>query len=480
MGEGPIIVWLRHDLRLADNPALQAAVATRRPIIPLYVWGPDEDGKWPPGSASKWWLHQSLRSLQGSLADRGSRLTIRQGRALPTLRQLIEETSATTVYWNRRYEPAIVVRDTAVKNGLKSNGMEVESFNASLLLEPWSVQTRAGKPFQVFTPFWNACLQLPGPPPPRPAPKSLPMASHWPFSLKLEELQLEPRIDWAKGIRAAWQPGEGGAQLQLGRWIKNGLERYAAERDRPDLPGTSRLSPHLHFGEIGPGQVWHAVRDAMDGMGKAGSQQAVEAFLREVGWREFAYHLLYHFPSTPDESFREDFSRFPWRDDRPALARWRRGQTGYPIVDAGMRELWATGWMHNRVRMITASFLVKHLLMRWHEGARWFWDTLVDADLANNTLGWQWTAGCGADAAPYFRIFNPVLQGEKFDPAGAYVRRWVPELKGLSDSLIHKPWEASRATLAEAGIQLSVTYPEPMVDHSFARKRALDRFREMR
>jgi deoxyribodipyrimidine photo-lyase len=342
-----------------------------------------------------------------------------------------------------------------------------------LLYEPGEILNSSGKPFQVFTPFWNACCSGPEPAAPLLRPKRLAAPGGWPRSLALDELDLEPKVDWASGIRAAWTPGEKGAHDLLRRFVRESLLDYSDQRDRPYVPGTSRLSPHLRFGEISPRQIWHGVYGGLNSKRTRTSMKAVEPFLRQLGWREFSYHLLHHLPHTTDEPLRSDFAAFPWRTDEAALKAWQRGQTGYPLVDAGMRELWATGWMHNRVRMVVASFLVKDLLIPWQEGARWFWDTLVDADLANNTMGWQWTAGCGADAAPYFRVFNPVGQGERFDAKGDYVRRWVPELAKLPPAWIHRPWEAPAAVLAEAGIVLGKTYPKRIVVHAEARERAL-------
>jgi deoxyribodipyrimidine photo-lyase len=464
------LVWLRIDLRLADHPALHAAAA-RGAVIPVFILAPDEESPWAPGGASRWWLHQSLHALDASLRDLGSRLILRRGPTLPALQALARETRASAVFWNRRYEPAMIARDKQIKEALRSAGLIAESYNAALLHEPWTIQNQSGKPFQVFTPFWKRCLTQPDPEAPVPAPQQLPAPRSWPQSLRLAELELEPRINWAAGLRTAWQPGEAGAQAQLRRFLESAFANYTGDRNRPDLPATSRLSPHLHFGEISPRQIWHAVRQHAGTAG--GTTWRSSQFLTEVGWREFAHHLLYHFPHTPAAPLREDFKKFPWRSDKALLQAWQQGQSGYPIVDAGMRELWTTGWMHNRVRMIVASFLVKDLLISWREGAAWFWDTLVDADLANNTLGWQWTAGCGADAAPYFRIFNPVSQGSKFDGAGTYVRRWVPELARLLDGVLHEPWEASAAELLRAGVELGRTYPSRLVDHAEARDRAL-------
>jgi deoxyribodipyrimidine photo-lyase len=342
------------------------------------------------------------------------------------------------------------------------------------------VTNQQGRAFQVFTAYWRACAKLPRPSAPTAAPRRVPAPTVWPASVSLGDLALEPSIDWAGGLRAAWKPGVRGAAGKLRQFLNEGFTSYTTGRDRPDLAGTSRLSPHLHFGEISPRQVWHALRSRLVKSRSANADAAAQAYLRDLGWREFAHHLLLHFPRTVAEPLRPQFARFPWSRDTRSLRAWQRGRTGYPIVDAGMRELWTTGWMHNRVRMIVASFLVKHLLIDWRAGAAWFWDTLVDADLANNTLGWQWVAGCGADAAPYFRIFNPVLQGRKFDPDGGYVRRWVPELAALPPEWIHAPWEAPQAVRGSASVRLGEHYPRPIVDHRFARDRALRALRSIR
>lgn len=441
------ILWLRHDLRLDDNPAL-AAAAARGPVVPVFIWAPEEEAPWEPGSASRWWLHQSLEKLAAAFAKAGAPLVIRRGPSLDALRKLVKETGATHVAWNRRYEPAVIKRDTGIKKALAADGLEVESFNGALLYEPMRVATKEGRPYQVFSPFWRALLAHDEPAEPVAAPKKLTPAKQQPASLALGSLGLLPTIDWAGMMRKTWTPGEAGGSKRLERFIERGLTAYDGERNRPDHEGTSALSPHLHFGEVSPRRVWHAVRAAVGGRpAKAITTGGAEAYLRELGWREFASHLLYHFPHTSDAPLRADYARFPWANDPVGLRAWQRGRTGFPIVDAGMRQLYATGWMHNRVRMIVASFLVKDLRISWLEGAKWFWDTLVDADLAANTLGWQWAAGCGADAAPYFRIFNPTSQAEKFDPDEAYVKRW-------------------------AGAD-AADYPEPIVDHAEARKLAL-------
>jgi deoxyribodipyrimidine photo-lyase len=478
--DSAIIVWLRHDLRLSDNCALHVAAAQGRPVIPVFVWAPEEEGKWPPGPASKWWLHHSLEALDRELRRCGSRLIIRKGPTIATLRKLAVETGANAVYWNRRYEVWAGFRDAELLEALYGDGLIAETFRGNLLFEPGEIQNSSGGPFQVFTPFWKACLRAPEPRAPLPSPRRLRSPARWPKSLRLGELELLPRIDWATGIRAAWQPGESGAQKQLKRFLHRGLAQYGVGRDRPDHVGTSRLSPHLHFGEIGPRQVWNAIRARMKASRASDVAGGVGVYLRQLVWREFAHHLLYHFPQTADQPLREEFRRFPWRKNKSGLAAWQRGLTGYPLVDAGMRELWTTGWMHNRVRMIVGSFLVKDLLLPWQDGARWFWDTLVDADLANNTLGWQWVAGCGADAALYFRIFNPMSQGAKFAPQGDYVRRWVPELGKLPARWIHHPWDAPPDVLAAAAVHLGKSYPRPIVNHAVARKLALAAYAEMK
>ncbi len=472
----PSIHWFRLDLRLADNPGLQAAVRGGGAVVPIFIWSPEEEGDWPPGGASKWWLRQSLAALDVGLHEAGSQLLIRRGPALEILRALTRETGAAAVFWNRRYEPAVIARDAKVEQSLRAEGIEADSFNAALLHEPWTIQNQSGKPFQVFTPFWKNCLAQPDPPEPLPAPKHLTAPPKWPKSLELDELELEPRIQWAGGLRAAWQPGEGGATESLKRFLSRAFDSYSEQRNRPDLTGTSRLSPHLHFGEISPRQVWHGLRRMASRRGLTVEKWRASQFLTEIGWREFAHHLLFHFPHMPTEPLRANFKHFPWRKDSAGLRAWQEGRTGFPIVDAGMRELWATGWMHNRARMLVASFLVKDLLMPWQEGASWFWDTLVDADLAQNTLGWQWTAGCGADAAPYFRVFNPASQGEKFDSHGDYVRRWCPELAKLPAQWIHQPQVAPPDILRAAGVELERDYPEPIVNHAIAREVALEAF----
>ncbi len=476
MSTGTTIVWFRKDLRLTDNPALQAAIESQRAVVPLYIWCPDEEQAWPPGGASRWWLHQSLAALASALGKLGSRLIIRCGPTLPALLEVAGESQAEGIVWNRRYEPSVIERDSLVKAELKAHGLAAASFNASLLVEPWALKTKTGTPYQVFTPFWRAILNAGSPAAPSDAPDTLATPPHWPRSDDLADCALEPRLDWAKGMRDQWTPGEAGALAQLAEFADSALAAYPEDRNRPDRSGSSRLSAHLHFGEIGPRQIWARIQQQGEMDNRPGAAAGTETYLREIGWREFAHHLLFHFPQTTEQPLRRDFAAFPWIDDATGLRAWQRGRTGFPIVDAGMRELWETGWMHNRVRMIAASFLIKDLLVPWQRGAAWFWDTLVDADLANNTLGWQWTAGCGADAAPYFRVFNPISQGIKFDPHGNYVARWVPELAKLPVEWIHRPWEAPAEVLKAAGVVLGVDYPQPIVDHAVARQRALAAF----
>ena len=470
---GPTILWFRQDLRLADNPALMAAIQAGGPILPLFIFSPDQDGDWAPGGASRWWLHHSLSRLDEDLRRCGSRLCLRLSEdSLAEIQSLVRATGAERVLWNRRYEPALVACDRHIKQTLRAAGIAAASFNAALLHEPWTVKSKAGTPFQVFSAFWRHCLTQPDPPQPVPAPSRLAAPGEWPASRRLDELALLPRLDWTRGLQTAWTPGSAAAHALLQRFLSDSFEIYEHSRDRPDLPGTSRLSPHLHFGEIGPREIWHAARRAALQQGRHSTWRASQ-FLTELGWREFAHHLLHHFPNTPVQPLRDKYARFPWKSDPASLRAWQQGLTGYPLVDAGMRQLWRTGWMHNRVRMVAASFLVKDLLQPWTDGARWFWDTLVDADLANNTLGWQWVAGCGADAAPFFRIFNPTVQATRFDPQGTYVREWIPELARLPGEWIHQPWSAPPQVLKDCGVRLGETYPLPLVDHETARGAAL-------
>lgn len=460
------IVWFRQDLRIADNPAL-AHAARQGTVVPVYVLDdtPPPAGR-PLGGASRWWLHHSLVALSQALGG----LVLLRGDPRSLLPDLAKRVGANGIYWNRCYEPYAIARDTVLKAALIERGIDAESFNGNLLFEPWQIKTQDNGPFKVYSPFWRACRRNPVAAP-LPMPK-LDIQAPRGLSEPLERWKLTPgNPDWAEGFTAEWVPGETGAQARLQRFLDLGLSGYGDLRNRPDLANVSRLSPHLHLGEISPRQIWSATQ--MVATARPGMQQDADKFLSELGWREFATHLLYHFPTLPDRNWRSAFDAYPWRSAPDDLAAWQRGQTGYPFVDAGMRELWSTGYMHNRVRMIVASFLVKHLRIDWRQGEAWFWDTLLDADLANNAASWQWVAGSGADAAPYFRIFNPIEQGRKFDPSGDYTRRWCPELARLPDAFIHAPFQAPKDILAQAGITLGRTYPEPIVDHATARLAAL-------
>ncbi|MFA5959715.1 MAG: deoxyribodipyrimidine photo-lyase [Tatlockia sp.] len=456
------LCWFRQDLRLSDNPAFIAACNQHEAVIPLYIF--DETTS-VLGSAQRWWLHQSLTSLASDLQETGLQLVLRKGNPLQILTELAAQCSIEAINWNRCYEPLAIARDKHIKASLLHEGIAVYSTNGSLLNEPWTIKNKSGGFFKVFTPFWKHCLQTIQLPPavkPLHQPRAVPLSGD-----SLSDWNLLPENpNWAAQFGTFWEPGEAGAQKKLSSFIENTLNGYHLERDIPARDATSKLSPHLHFGEISPWTIWRAIELAQ--WDASCSLSSITRFLAELGWREFSYYLLYHFPGLPDTNFRKEFDAFPWLHDAIALSRWQKGMTGYPIVDAGMRELWATGTMHNRVRMIVASFLTKDLLIDWRCGAKWFLDTLVDADLANNSASWQWVAGSGADAAPYFRIFNPVLQSEKFDPNGDYIRRWVPELAKASNQTIHQPGHLDKG------------YPKPIILHADARKRALECYKAIR
>jgi deoxyribodipyrimidine photo-lyase len=463
MTAAPVIVWFRQDLRLTDNPALAAAVSSGRPVLPIYVLDDETAGDWRIGGASRWWLDRSLRALDASL-DRGLRCFA--GPAERIVVELVRELGTDLVVANSCFEPWRVDRDARIGRRLGGDGARLELFQGTTLFDPDAVLKGDGTPYRVFTPFYRkGCLGNAAPPrEPLRAPADL-CTYAGDHGMTIDALRLMPEIAWYEGMAGAWNPGEAGALERLERFVETGLDGYDEGRDRPDLAHVSRLSPHLHFGELSPNQAWHAVLPHRE---ERALERHADRFLSELGWREFSYYLLRHWPTLPHANLQSKFDRFPWQQDGAALERWQMGMTGYPIVDAGMRELWTTGYMHNRVRMIVASFLVKNLLLHWHEGERWFWDTLVDADLANNSASWQWVAGSGADAAPYFRIFNPVTQGQKFDPNGDYVRAHVPELAGLDGAAIHTPWSAKGAS--------SLDYPEPIVDLKASRERALEAF----
>ncbi|HEY4530672.1 MAG TPA: deoxyribodipyrimidine photo-lyase [Luteimonas sp.] len=460
------VIRFRDDLRLRDHSALNAARRSGLAPLPVYIHAPHEDRGWAPGAASNAWRYRSLAALDASLRQRGSRLHVFAGDSLPILQGIAAATGANAVFWSRRHEPEAAAHDESLRRALRAQGLRAEGWNASLLFEPWQLETKNGDPFRVFTPFWNAARRAWNPQTPFDAPDSLPGFPALPGETTLEALGLAPEVPWDAGFWAHWTPGEAGAQAALDRFIAEGLPHYREGRDLPARHLTSRLSPHLHFGEIAPWRVVAALAND-------GPVEDRAAFVRELAWREFAVHVLHHFPHTRDTNFNPRFDDFQWNAPDPDLLQaWQRGRTGVPIVDAGLREMRATGWMHNRVRMVVASFLSKHLRMHWLHGARWFWDNLVDADMANNALGWQWVAGTGVDAAPYFRIFNPVLQARKFDPDGEYIARWVPELRGLPVAARHAPWESGAST----GL-----YPlRPIVDLAQGRSAALEALKRMR
>ena len=471
MSSKPIIImWFRQDLRLSDNPAFTEA-ANQGTVLPIYILDDENAGEHKMGGASRWWLHHSLQSLNESLGDN---LSFYRGDALGILERIIKHHDIKGVYWNRCYEPWRTARDKHIKQRLAEKGVEVHSFNGSLLWEPWSIQKDDGTPYKVFTPYYRrGCLNASSPREPLPAPQKLKCTKDEVTSSTLEALNLLPNIHWDKQLEPHWNIGEHGAQKRLHQFLEEGLYHYKDGRNLPSKPYVSRLSAHLHFGEISPNQVWSAAQ-------ARGDNKHIDHFCSELGWREFSYSQLYHNPDLPRKNLQSKFDAFPWREDEATLTAWQKGQTGIPIVDAGMRELWQTGVMHNRVRMIVGSFLVKNLLLHWHHGEKWFWDCLVDADLASNSASWQWIAGCGADAAPYFRIFNPVTQGQKFDAEGEYTRRFVPELKDMPNKYLFNPWEAPDTVLKGAGVTLGKNYPKPVIDLKTSRNRALEAFQSLK
>ena len=471
----PVLCWFRQDLRLADNPGLDAGGA---PVLPVYVLDDAAAGPWRTGGAGRWWLHRSLDALGRALRSRGAPLLLLRGEATRLIPALAARVGASAVRAGRMAEPWAVARDATVARALAADGRALTLHEADFLRSPQAIRTSAGRPYGVYTPFFRKLVAAGDPAPPLPAPERLrghPAPEPGETLAGLDLLPRPPVPDWAAAFGTVWTPGEDGARARLDRFLGSALGSYAAGRNDPSAEGSSGLSPHLRWGEISPRQVWHAV-----GAAAGGDRAVAEPFLREIAWREFSRHLLIHRPEMPERALRPDFERFPFAPDADILRRWERGRTGYPIVDAGMRQLWQIGWMHNRVRLIAASLLVKHLLQPWQAGAHWFWDTLVDADLASNSASWQWIAGAGTDAAPYFRVFNPVAQARKFDARGGYVRRWLPELARLPDPYLHCPWEAPAAVLREAGVRLGETYPHRLVDHAAGRARALAALRSFR
>ncbi|WP_132533097.1 deoxyribodipyrimidine photo-lyase [Rhizobium sp. PP-F2F-G48] len=472
--KAPIIVWFRKDLRTDDHRALASAAETGRPVIPLYI-REDQAEAGPLGEAQAWWLHHSLTSLADRIEKLGSHLILRSGDAETVLQKLVQASGATAIFWNRRYDPVGIAIDKPLKETLSSDALEVVSFSGALLHEPSRVKTKTGGPYKVYTPFWRAVEAGGEPPEPVDAPKVLEAPARFPSSEALADWGLLPKRDWAADFAERWEPGETSAREKLEDFTESTIDGYRASRERTWEAGTSRLSPHLAMGEISPARIWHATR----GLSKADTADVI-TFRKELVWREFAYHLLFHNPDMPTESLNRKYDKLGWTKGDKDFDRWTKGLTGFPIVDAGMRELWRYGTMHNRVRMIVGSFLVKDLLIDWRRGERWFRDTLVDADPASNAMNWQWVAGCGADASPFFRVFNPITQGEKFDTDGLYVREHVPELAELPSKWIHHPFDAPAAVLAKAGVKLGDTYPEPIVDHAKARDRALAAYRNIK
>ncbi len=465
------IIWLRKDLRLHDHPGFAQAIEQGYEIIPIYIWDKSEH-RWQEGAASQWWLHHALIDLQEQLSALGGKVfihSIEKGDTVSDfLVKLIKQYEADAVYWGRRYEPEIVKRDQSIKAALKEDGYEVCSFNTHLLFEPHTVENKSGSHFKVFTPFWKNCLtkKVGGL---IEVSKDQWASAKWcnaPASSTVEELGLLPDIPWDKEFNELWKPQRNNGMERLAEMVTSKYKTYNDQRDIPSIDGTSQLSPYLQWGQISAREVYHAFSNSY-------TDTAEKGFLRQLFWREFSYHLMFNEPHTPDKALRTEYEQFPWEKNEAFLTAWKKGQTGFPVVDAGMRQLWQTGWMHNRVRMIVGSLLVKHMLQDWREGASWFWDTLVDADLANNTMGWQWIGGCGADASPYFRIFNPIIQGEKFDPDGTYVRKYCPELKDLPNAYLHKPWEMPELELAAAGVTLGKSYPVPVISHAAGREKAL-------
>jgi deoxyribodipyrimidine photo-lyase len=470
MHDDIVIHWFRQDLRLADNPALFAAARHGR-VLPLYILDDINAGDYRMGAASRWWLHHALHALNQTL---DGRLVVWQGDPAAVLAALIDAHQVKAIYWNRCYEPWRIRRDKHIEQMFETQAIEVHSYSGSLLWEPWDILKSDGTPYKVFTPFYRkGRLTADRPREPLPPPPRLSLFADKKSSSAIADLNLLPDVRWDTKLAPPWHIGEQGAHDRLHTFLQQGLADYKQGRNFPARLNVSRLSPHLHWGELSPNQVWYAAQ-------QSGDNDNVDHFASELGWREFSYYLLYHFPALPKRNINAKFDSFPWQHDAGMLACWQSGLTGYPLVDAGMRELWQTGYMHNRVRMIVGSFLVKNLLLHWHHGERWFWDCLVDADLANNSASWQWVAGCGADAAPYFRIFNPVTQGHKFDAAGEYTRRFVPELQRVPDKYLFSPWEAPSRVLNAAGVILGQNYPTPVVELKSSRERALAAFASLK
>ena len=470
------IYWIRQDLRLHDNPALKVAV-NNGAIVPIYILDDFNSGEHKLGSASRIWLHHSLEKLNKQFKNK---LHFFNADPLKIISEICETEKINKVFWNRVYEPWSIQRDKKIKETLNLKGIETNSFNGSLLWEPWEVLKNDGTPYRVFTPYYRrGCLNAVGPRIPTKAPQKI---QYYEFqkikSLDIESLNLLPTHNWKNKIIKKWNVGEKAAEQRLEEFISFELNGYKEGRNFPNKKNVSRLSPHLHWGEISPNTIWHKISNLQHL--EINNFEDTDTFLSEMGWREFSYYLLFYFPDLPRKNLQKKFDNFSWDNNSLFLKAWKSGLTGYPIIDAGMRELWSTGYMHNRLRMIVGSFLVKNLLLHWHEGEKWFGDCLVDADLASNSAGWQWIAGCGADAAPYFRIFNPITQGLRFDPNGDYTRRYIPEISMLPNKFLFNPWDAPNEVLKESNIKLGETYPKPIVDIKISRAKALSTFAKLK
>ena len=468
------IFWFRQDLRIADNPGLSEAIS-KGSVLPVYIYDNVNSKEYEMGAASKWWLHHSLGNLNKNL---NNNLSIYIGDPQEVLRDITNNFNVESINWNRCYEPWRIQRDKNIKSEAEEQGIEVNTFNGSLLWEPFKILKNDGTPYRVFSPYYRkGCLNAEPPRVPIKSPSLDSLINDDFNKLTLDDLNLIPEIKWFEEMEELWEPGEAGAQKKLYDFLDDGLLGYKEGRNFPSKKNVSQLSPHIHHGEVSPNQVWYAAKQKED---ETGIEKDLAHFLSELGWREFSYNLLYHFPSLPRENLQKKFDNFPWQKNEVFSEKWKKGFTGYPIVDAGMRELWQTGYMHNRVRMIVGSFLVKNLLLHWHEGEEWFWDCLIDADLASNSASWQWVAGSGADAAPYFRIFNPISQGIKFDPEGEYTKKFLPELKDLPIKYLYSPWEAPEDVLEQANVKLGENYPNPIVDLKESREKALSAFDQIR
>ena len=464
------VMWFRQDLRLADNPTLTNALEDGK-TLPIFILDNVNSKEHVNGAASKWWLHHSLIKLNKSLKNK---LCFFVGNPIDILDEIHKQFEISNIFWSRCYEPWRIKRDKKIKKHFNDQNVNVNTFNGSLLWEPWNIAKKDGTPYKVFTPYYRkGCLNSDKPRMPLPAPNISNLISIDNHDLKIEDLELMPKHNWYNKMISLWSPGEEGAKSKIEEFISNGLNNYKEGRNFPSNKNVSQLSPHLHFGEVSPNQVWYRAKTKE---GKLGIKKDLDHFLSELGWREFSFNLLYHFPFLPNENLQKKFDNFPWDNDKDKLKKWQKGLTGYPIVDAGMQELWQTGYMHNRLRMVVGSFLVKNLLLHWHHGERWFWDCLIDADLASNSAGWQWIAGSGADAAPYFRIFNPITQGQKFDPDGKYTRKYLPVLNDIPDKFLFNPWEAPEDVLRSAGVKLGENYPLPIVEIGSSRQKALEAF----